>query len=193
MEIAFKIIRINILFMIALIVVLTSLFSCRSARNIYMADKDGYQCVKLEKINALILKDKEMIDYFSILKKDTLIFHKDTVISMGFHMFFTYDLAMYRASIDTTKNYHEAYYDLEQENLINIKEKKKVIVTCIKNDFTKSESDLEISYWYNSKDNVYSIDIVEILKEPGHKQGYMLLIKDNITGFEILKRSYWTE
>ncbi len=105
-----------------------------------------------------------MLSYFSTLQKDSLIFYKDTTISIGFHLFFTRDLALSRAKIDSTKSQQEIYHESEQEYFQYNRERKKIIAPCNYNILLKNHSDLEINYWYNPKDKVYSIDIVKILK-----------------------------
>jgi hypothetical protein len=96
-----KKLRIVIIIISLAIITFITLDSFRSIRVTYLNDTQGDQCFALKIINMMILNDNEMLDYFSALNKDTLMFYKDTTISLGFHSFFLYDLALLRDIIDS--------------------------------------------------------------------------------------------
>jgi hypothetical protein len=174
------------------------LIYCKSTKSIsnkilYLQDIDSKFSGDIAAINNVILKDVTMIEYFSFFKKDTLMFYCDTIINYGFLHIFNYEIWKYREKKDTTKNIQVIYKELYREQKQYEKNNQIVVINSTKNELDKKMYDLEVKYWFEPIDSLYSVDIVTILKEPCHRKGYSFLIKKKGFDIEILDESFWTE
>jgi len=101
------------------------------------------------------------------------------------------DISTFRVSKDSTLNLNKVYSDLLKEQSKYIRENKQIMLPCIINENTKSQSNLETNYMFDPKDKLYFVEINLILKKPGFKKGYLYLFDKQ--EMKILKKTFWTE
>jgi hypothetical protein len=156
-----------------------------------MADINDH-CNKILALSSKIISDKEVINYFADLKKDSLTFYLDTTLNLGFNYFIINDLTSICANLNK-ENENDAYSRLSKEQAMNLKFPKSIILDCIHNNISVSQAELEVKYWYHTTSNLYSIEISKILKTPGYNKGYIFLIGWENGDFKVYKRSNWIE
>jgi len=165
--------------------------SCISTRNTQSFDNSNELCVDISKINKIISSDSAMLDYFSASKNISSNIYYDSILHWGINYFLITDISTFRVSKDSTLNLNKVYSDLLKEQSKYIRENKQIMLPCIINENTKSQSNLETNYMFDPKDKLYFVEINLILKKPGFKKGYLYLFDKQ--EMKILKKTFWTE
>ena len=176
-----------------LVLTVLILFSCKGTKITYVENSDSSFCERLKQINSFVEKDSVLIDYFSFLETDSLVFWNDTVVVNSIHPLFIDKIS----KIHSEKNnidFEKAYKYVSSIYAESNSQTEKIITNCSENENLKKDCHVETVYWYFPNDNLFLIDIVEIIKSPQHRQGYFLLIGfDKENKIVIFDRSYWTE
>lgn len=167
--------------------------SCSTTKTTVIETNQYQLCRDLNEIDSMVLQETSFLQYFNIAENSNVKYFRHKNINLGFPRSFTTEIADIRHQTDTSKSSTENYDHTVSELLKYQAEKKVLRYTCKENSIPLKDADFEISYWYNPIDSFYSIDIVRILKAPGHTQGYLFLTKKKMNEFEIIRRSYWTE
>lgn len=179
----------NISFTILLMVVL----ACKTPKLNFPETDQTSICSDLNKIDSLVLQEISFKRYFSIADQSNVNYYRNRYIHPGYPRSFVADIADLRHKADTNKSVNEQYDSIVRDLLKYQAEKKVIEYTCKKNSISREDADFEINYWYNPADCFYSIEIVRILKTPGHTQGYLFLVNKTMNNFNIIRTSYWTE
>jgi hypothetical protein len=178
----------------SLILIELFLFSCKGTETLYTNIDSEFFCDRLNQINSLVERDSVLIDYFSNRDdSDSLIFWKDTLVKKDINPLFVSKITKIHANLNNIDT-DSAYNDISKFQYESAKQPEFFRINCIENAYLKKDCNLEIVYWYYPKDNLYLVDVIEILKTPGYRQGYIFLIgfdyENKIIEYD---RSYWTE
>jgi hypothetical protein len=180
-------------FKIVLTLALILIISCVTPKaNIIETDQEQV-CSDLNKIDSTIFRDISFRNYFSIDQKDNIVYFKPKYITIGFPRSLLSEITDIRYHSDSTKNENQVYSGATIDLLKYQSDNKSLRYLCKNDNITRLNSDFELNYWYSPIDSLYSIEIVRILKKPGHTQGYLFITKKILNNFSILRRSYWTE
>jgi hypothetical protein len=176
-----------------LLLFVTVLFvsSCYTQRIKYIADENGLEKDIFE-INDILFSDTIMLNYFHIDSVAENTFFVDDKIRYGFHYFY-YNHAQYRMAKNNDSDFVSVCMQMEKEKEEYMKQNEAIKISSNNNLTTKNNAKIELLYWYDRKDQVYTVEFIKIKHVPSHTKGYVFLIQRSNEGFDIVSRSTWTE